>query len=92
MKSVSRVMNNVVPEEHRKSAEKLRELLSTYINSEDLINIGAYKKGSSKQIDEAIRLYPDIISFLKQETNEKASFHDSLNALYELMGKGENIR
>ncbi|MEK4148382.1 flagellar protein export ATPase FliI [Robertmurraya sp. FSL W8-0741] len=92
LKSVSRVMNNVVPEEHRKSAEKLRELLSTYINSEDLINIGAYKKGSSKQIDEAIRLYPDIISFLKQETNEKASFHDSLNALYELMGKGENIR
>ncbi|WP_019152788.1 flagellar protein export ATPase FliI [Robertmurraya massiliosenegalensis] len=92
LKSVSRVMNNVVPDGHRKSAEKLRELLSTYINSEDLINIGAYKKGSSRQIDEAIRLYPDIIRFLKQETDEKASFQDSLNALYELMGKGEIIR
>ncbi|MGG0718833.1 flagellar protein export ATPase FliI [Robertmurraya massiliosenegalensis] len=92
LKSVSRVMNNVVPEEHRKSAEKLRELVSTYMNSEDLINIGAYKKGSSRPIDEAIRLYPEIIRFLKQETDEKASFQDSLKALYELMGKGEMIR
>lgn len=88
LKSVSRVMNNIVPEEHRKTAEKLREALSTYMNSEDLINIGAYKKGSSRQIDEAIRLYPEIINFLKQETSEKVSLHESITALYELMGKG----
>lgn len=88
LKSVSRVMNNIVPEEHRKSAERLRDLLSTYINSEDLINIGAYKKGSSRQIDEAIRLYPDIIEFLKQGTEEKVSLQESLRELYSLMGKG----
>lgn len=88
LKSVSRVMNNIVPEEHRKTAEKLREALSTYMNSEDLINIGAYKKGSSRQIDEAIRLYPEIINFLKQETSEKVSLNESITALYELMGKG----
>lgn len=89
LKSVSRVMNNIVPDAHRKSAENLREILSTYINSEDLINIGAYKKGSSKQIDEAIRLYPDIISFMKQETDEKVSSAEAVNELYGLIGKGE---
>lgn len=89
LKSVSRVMNNIVPSEHRKSAEKLRELLSTYMNAEDLINIGAYKKGSSRQIDEAIRLQPDIIRFLKQETDEKVSLNESVNQLYNLIGIGE---
>lgn len=89
LKSVSRVMNNIVDSNHVKSAEKLREVLSTYINSEDLINIGAYKKGSSMDIDEAIRLYPEIISFLKQATYEKISFQESIQQLYSLIGKGE---
>src|SRR5690606_1541930 len=79
LKSVSRVMNNIVSKEHRKGAERLRDLLSTYINSEDLINIGAYKRGSSKEIDEAIRFYPKIISFLKQETDENISKKDSIS-------------
>ena len=62
-----------------KAAEKLRELLSTYYNSEDLINIGAYKKGSSKEIDEAIKIHPQIISFLKQGTHEKMTIQESVN-------------
>jgi flagellum-specific ATP synthase len=89
LKSVSRVMNNIVHPNHVKAAEKLRDLLSTYMNSEDLINIGAYKKGSSIAIDEAIRLHPSIISFLKQSTDEKISFQESLQQLYSLIGKGE---
>ncbi|KQL19115.1 flagellar protein export ATPase FliI [Cytobacillus solani] len=89
LKSVSRVMNNIVDTNHVKSAEKLREILSTYVNSEDLINIGAYKKGSSMDIDEAIRLYPTIISFLKQATHEKISFQESIQQLFSLVGKGE---
>lgn len=89
LKSISRVMNNIVPEEHRSVAEKFREILSTYMNAEDLINIGAYKKGSSKEIDEAIRLYPKIISYLKQGVNEKVTFHESVNELYRLLGTGD---
>ncbi|MFE8695184.1 flagellar protein export ATPase FliI [Cytobacillus sp. FJAT-53684] len=89
LKSVSRVMNNIVETSHVKAAEKLREVLSTYMNAEDLINIGAYKKGSSMEIDEAIRLYPSIISFLKQGTHEKLSFQESIQQLYNLVGKGE---
>lgn len=89
LKSVSRVMNNIVPVEHRKAAERLRDLLSTYNNAEDLINIGAYKKGSSQQIDEAIRLNPEIIAFMKQEVGEKVSLQDSVQTLYRLIGKGD---
>jgi flagellum-specific ATP synthase len=89
LKSVSRVMNNIAERDHVRAAEKLRGLLSTYYNSEDLINIGAYKKGSSREIDDAIRLYPQIISFLKQRTDEKMSLQESIQALYELIGKGE---
>jgi flagellum-specific ATP synthase len=88
LKSVSRVMNNIVSAEHRKAAEKLRDLLSTYIDSEDLISIGAYKRGSSYEIDEAIRNYPKIISFLKQETDQKISIDESVQMLHELVAEG----
>ncbi|WP_078547131.1 flagellar protein export ATPase FliI [Litchfieldia alkalitelluris] len=89
IKSISRVMNQIVSEEHRRNAEKLRDLLTTYMNAEDLINIGAYKRGSSKEIDEAIRYYPKIISFLKQATHENISKRDSINDLQRLVEMGE---
>ncbi|WML51999.1 flagellar protein export ATPase FliI [Neobacillus sp. PS3-12] len=88
LNSISRVMNNIVTKDHVRSAERLRDLLSTYITSEDLINIGAYKKGSSKEIDEAIQMYPQIISFLKQGTEEKVSMEEGVNRLFQLIGKG----
>jgi flagellum-specific ATP synthase len=90
LKSISRVMNHIVPSDHRISAEKLRELLSTYINSEDLINIGAYKRGSSREIDEAIRYYPKILSFLKQGTHEEISKEESISMLQSLIGIVDN--
>ncbi|PLR77636.1 flagellar protein export ATPase FliI [Bacillus sp. V3-13] len=89
LKSISRIMNYIVPEPHVRAAESLREALSTYLNSEDLINIGAYKKGSSKEVDTAIQLYPKILSFLKQGTHEKVSMEESVQALFRLMDEGE---
>ncbi|MEH6942176.1 flagellar protein export ATPase FliI [Bacillus sp. JJ722] len=86
LKSISRLMNHIVDEEHVKSAEKLREMLAKYIENEDLINIGAYKKGSSKEIDEAILKYPEIISFLKQGVDEAVSKQDSVHRLISLIG------
>ncbi|KAB7668639.1 flagellar protein export ATPase FliI [Bacillus sp. B1-b2] len=86
LKSVSRVMNHIVPKEHVKAAERLRDLLSTYIHSEDLINIGAYKRGSSKEIDAAIQRYPNILSYIKQSTDEKVSIEESLQSLLTLVG------
>jgi flagellum-specific ATP synthase len=88
LKSISRIMNNIVSEDHIKAAERLRGLLSTYINSEDLINIGAYKKGSSPEIDEAIMRYPQILNFLKQGTNDQVSIDQSVQELLQLVGRG----
>ncbi|RSD28024.1 flagellar protein export ATPase FliI [Mesobacillus subterraneus] len=88
LKSISRIMNNIVSEDQVKAAERLRELLSTYMNSEDLINIGAYKKGSSAEIDEAIMRYPQILNFLKQGTSEKVSMNQSVQELLQLVRKG----
>ncbi|NNU92207.1 flagellar protein export ATPase FliI [Geobacillus sp. NFOSA3] len=88
LKSVSRVMNHIITPEHRQAADKLRQLLSTYINSEDLINIGAYKRGSSNEIDEAIRYYPKIISFCKQDIHEKITKDKSIEMLIDLIHAG----
>lgn len=91
LKSISRVMSQIVSEPQKKNASKLRDLLATYINSEDLINIGAYKRGSSREIDDAIRFYPKIIAFLKQDVHDKISFEESAASLELLIEKGENF-
>ncbi|MCI1589621.1 flagellar protein export ATPase FliI [Heyndrickxia oleronia] len=89
LKSISRLMNHLASEEHKEAANKVRETLSTYLNSEDLISIGAYKRGASKEIDEAIERYPNIISFLKQRTDEKISMEQSVQSIIQLANKGE---
>ena len=89
LKSISRVMNHIIDQDHRASATKLRDMLSTYLNSEDLINIGAYKRGSSREIDNAIKFYPKIISFLKQNVEDKVTIEKSIESLTLLMEKGD---
>ncbi|GGF11038.1 flagellum-specific ATP synthase [Halobacillus andaensis] len=85
LKSISRVMNQVVDDTHKDSADRLRQLLATYEDNSELIQIGAYKRGSSREIDEAIHYQPAIINFLKQDVNEKSSFQDSVKALSQLL-------
>ncbi|CAM4342326.1 MULTISPECIES: flagellar protein export ATPase FliI [Bacillus] len=89
LKSISRVMTNISTKQHLDAANKFRELLSTYQNSEDLINIGAYKRGSSREIDEAIQFYPQLIQFLKQGTDEPALLEESIAVLTSLTGNEE---
>ncbi|AEP90776.1 flagellar protein export ATPase FliI [Bacillus subtilis subsp. subtilis str. RO-NN-1] len=89
LKSISRVMSNISTKQHLDAANKFRELLSTYQNSEDLINIGAYKRGSSREIDEAIQFYPQLIQFLKQGTDESALLEESIAVLTSLTGNEE---
>ncbi|HSH25074.1 MAG TPA: flagellar protein export ATPase FliI [Massilibacterium sp.] len=88
LKSVSRVMNAIISKEHRLAAEKLRNLLSIYTEAEDLINIGAYKRGSSQEIDEAIQYFPIITQFLKQDVDEQTSIEDSIATLITQFGRG----
>lgn len=79
--SISRLMSEIAESDHKKNASFARDMLSTYKNSEDLINIGAYVKGSSEKIDKAVAYYDKIIAYLKQDVNEKSSFKESVEGL-----------
>ena len=74
--SVSRTMTDVTRDEHRALAAKLRGVLSTYREAEDLVNIGAYVAGSNPEIDEALRVMPKVRRFLRQGLQENTPFAD----------------
>ncbi|MEW6243669.1 MAG: flagellar protein export ATPase FliI [Bacillota bacterium] len=82
--SLSRVMNDLVPPEHRSAASTFRRLLAVYRESEDLINVGAYQKGSNPRIDQALAKIDQMNAFLAQDTGEHADFEDSRNRLLQL--------
>lgn len=66
LRSISRLMTEVVPREHLDLAGRMRNLMATYENYSDLIGIGAYKAGSNPEVDEAIKYHESIEEFLKQ--------------------------
>lgn len=81
LNSVSRLMNSIAPKEHKDAASMARDLLAIYKESEDLINIGAYVKGSNKKIDMAIAYNESLNNFLCQGIEEKSSFEETVNSL-----------
>ncbi|MCS7149350.1 MAG: FliI/YscN family ATPase [Caldimicrobium sp.] len=83
--SISRVMKDLVSKEHLKLHQEIVNILSTYKKAEDLINIGAYVRGSNPDIDRALSLYPKLKAFLKQEIEEECSFEKSLELLHGIM-------
>ncbi|MEG1291427.1 MAG: flagellar protein export ATPase FliI [Lachnospiraceae bacterium] len=85
LQSISRVMSSIVNSEHKLAAGKLKNVMATYQEAEDLINIGAYKKGSNPNIDYAIEKIDDVNEFLLQETYDKFSFEEILNKLEMLL-------
>lgn len=88
LKSVSRVMNQIVDENHLQSAQQIRNLLATYEENSELIQIGAYKHGTNKQIDESITFHPVIQEFLKQDILEKELFQQSVEKMHLLLTGG----
>lgn len=84
LKSISRLMKDIVDDKHLKYAGRLLDIIATYARYEDIINIGAYKEGTNAQVDFAIKMMDKINSFLKQDINEKAEFKESLQKLYSL--------
>lgn len=81
LNSVSRLMSQIAPKEHKEAASMARDLLATYKDSEDLINIGAYVKGSNKKIDMAVNYNEVLNSFLCQGIDEKSSFEETEDGL-----------
>ncbi len=84
LNSVSRLMIDVVDEGHSVAANRIREILATYRESEDLINIGAYNKGSNSKIDLAIEKIGPINEFLRQEIAEPWAYDQTVRDLAEL--------
>jgi flagellum-specific ATP synthase len=82
--SVSRVMPDVVSRAHGAAASTVRDLMATYREAEDLINIGAYVAGSNPRVDLAIARYEDIRAFLRQGTHDESTFETSERAILEL--------
>ena len=78
LQSISRVMVDIVPQEQIQSARRICEVTSTYRDSEDLINIGAYQRGSNPDIDLAIEMNDSINAFLKQGIYEPQPYSESV--------------
>jgi len=83
--SISRVMNEIVDDEHQFLALKLKQIYSTYQQNKDLISVGAYTRGADKNIDEAIVMQPILSRFLQQSFNHGVSFEQSLQELANVM-------
>nr|WP_330389854.1 flagellar protein export ATPase FliI [Lachnospira pectinoschiza] len=95
LQSISRCMSQIASPEHKKMAGRLKTVMATYNEAEDLINIGAYRSGSNKNIDYAVYKIDKVNAFLCQQTDEKFSFDEELALLadifsdYESFEKGE---
>ena len=76
LQSISRVMSAIATSEHKELAGRLKNVLATYNEAEDLINIGAYKSGSNREIDYAVQKINAVNQFLCQRTDEKFLFDE----------------
>jgi len=81
LQSISRVMSSIAGKEHKEAAGKLKNVMATYQEAEDLINIGAYKSGSNKNIDYAIEKIDAVNDFLLQETHDKFTFEEIMEMM-----------
>ncbi len=84
LQSISRCMSQIAGREHKQAAGKLKNVLATYNEAEDLINIGAYKNGSNPNIDYAIEKIDAVNAFLMQAVEDKFSFEEAVNMMEEL--------
>lgn len=87
LQSISRVMSAIATKEHKELAGKLKNVLATYQEAEDLINIGAYKNGSNPEIDYAIQKIAAVNQFLCQGTDEKFTFEEEIELLKQVFAE-----
>ena len=88
LQSVSRLMSEVAASEHQRAAEAFRSHLAIYQEAEDLINIGAYQKGSNPAIDRAVALRESMLAFLRQSKDCETPLPEAVAALQGLFLPG----
>ncbi len=84
LQSISRCMSQIATREHKSYAGKLKNVMATYAEAEDLINIGAYKAGSNPDIDYAISKIGEVNEFLIQDVSDKFTFEQTVSMLKEI--------
>ncbi|GAB4180651.1 MAG: flagellar protein export ATPase FliI [Calditrichia bacterium] len=85
LSSASRVLRDITEKDHQQIVSAVLDMMATFREAEDLINIGAYVKGSNPKIDNAIKYMPRIIQFLRQNIDEYSSYEDTVNQLKNLI-------
>ena len=85
-RSISRVMNNVSPQEHIDAARRFRQLSAKYTKARDLIQLGAYSPGHDSELDAAVKLHGPMVELLQQGMNKPASLNNSVRDLRKLFG------
>lgn len=89
LQSISRVMSKVATREHKIVSAHLRDLMAAYKQSEDLINVGAYARGSNAKVDKAIAVIDDINALLRQDMAEKSTISELFERMIEIARKAE---
>jgi len=83
--SISRAMNSLISTQEFNLVRRFKSLYSRYQRSRDLINVGAYVRGTDPQLDEAIMLYPHLEAFLRQAVEERVGVAGSRQELAALL-------
>ncbi|MDR1085420.1 MAG: FliI/YscN family ATPase [Deltaproteobacteria bacterium] len=90
LSSISRLMTDLADKDHLAAAARFKELMATYRHNEDMINIGAYQKGSSQEVDQAILYQPRLINYLKQPFDEPCSLEISRESLIKVVAPNQD--
>ncbi len=91
LSSASRVMRAVTQKDHQMFSGQIREWMAVYAQAEDLINIGAYVRGSNPKIDQAIAVNDRINAFLRQGIDDKAPFSETIGMMHSIVRAGESL-
>ncbi len=83
--SISRVMSDIIDPKHKKIANEIKKAMAIYADAEDLINIGAYVKGSNEKIDYAISVIDNILGFIQQDTHDNFTLDEVLQLMEEIL-------
>ncbi|MEJ2682286.1 MAG: FliI/YscN family ATPase, partial [Gammaproteobacteria bacterium] len=87
--SISRAMTQIVDAQWVERARALKKMYSHYRSNQDMITVGAYRRGTDRELDQAIAMYPRIFSFIQQPTNTSVTLANSRAQLEHVMGQAE---
>jgi flagellum-specific ATP synthase len=92
LESVSRTMNMTSSPEHQSAARSMRDLIATWRENEELIRLGAYRRGTDPKVDRAILLRDDIDGFLRQDVEDITSFKKTVESVIRIADRPDPTR